>query len=418
MRGWSKQPPAEGRERYLGEIAPFLEAAQEIGTLTSVQKKQVRRRIMRTLFGNRQLHVRLRLAPVLGSVVLLIVGGAAFATAERLGLIPRIERGQVDEQSGEASPQAHRRKSGRVRPEARRPPVPEQPTVVEPAPTVVTPNPPTRAQSAVVSSSPSSSFSGTDARPAVKHAARGLAFVQPSTTPEPRATGSAAAPALPAVVAPTAPFILGPVGASPALGSLPAPAPVSVVAPFPPAASAVPTAPATDSPTVRPPLTDQALFGQAMRRLRTENDPSRALWALEEHARTYPHSPFAGERTALEIEALLALHRDRDALGLLDSAPLDQLPRSGERLVVRGELRAAARRWAEASADFDRALSRTSGSPAWHERALWGRGVARIRLGEREAGMADIEHYLDSYPNGRFAAEANRFSKGSSSSAR
>jgi len=35
--------------------------------------------------------------------------------------------------------------------------------------------------------------------------------------------------------------------------------------------------------------------------------------------------------------------------------------------------------------------------------------VARLRCGEREAGMADIERYLDKYPDGRFAIEAARF---------
>jgi tetratricopeptide (TPR) repeat protein len=159
----------------------------------------------------------------------------------------------------------------------------------------------------------------------------------------------------------------------------------------------------------RAPLDDQALFGQAMRKLRMENDPSAALSALQEHAKAYPRSSLGGERVALEVEALLALHRDRDALARLDTMALDDLPRSGERFVVRGELRAAARRWQEASADFDRALSRVSGSPAWHERALWGRGAARLRCGEREAGLADFEHYLDKYPDGRFASAAARF---------
>jgi TolA-binding protein len=160
---------------------------------------------------------------------------------------------------------------------------------------------------------------------------------------------------------------------------------------------------------VAAPLGDQALFGQAMRKLRRENDPSAALSALQEHAKAYPRSNLVGERSALEVEALLALHRDRDALARLDTMALDELPRSGERFVVRGELRAAARRWLEASADFDHALSRVTGSPTWHERALWGRGAARLRSGEREAGMADLERYLDKYPSGRFAAQAAKF---------
>ena len=194
--------------------------------------------------------------------------------------------------------------------------------------------------------------------------------------------------------------------------------PVQPARPLSPAsAAAVPLAPATPAatkpvavvPMSRTVLGDQALFGQAMRKLRMENDPSAALSALQEHAQVYPRSSLRGERNALEVEALLALHRDRDALARLDTMALDELPRSGERLVVRGELRAAARRWQEASADFDQALTRVTGSPTWHERALWGRGAARLRCGEREAGMADLERYLDKYPSGRFARQAGKF---------
>jgi tetratricopeptide (TPR) repeat protein len=132
------------------------------------------------------------------------------------------------------------------------------------------------------------------------------------------------------------------------------------------------------------------------------------LALLREHAQAFPHSTLVGERGALEVEALLALHRDREALHKLDGMELDRLPRSGERFVMRGELRAAARRWQEAKADFERALAGVTGSPSWHERALWGRGVARLRCGDREAGLADIERYRDLYPQGRFAAEADR----------
>lgn len=157
---------------------------------------------------------------------------------------------------------------------------------------------------------------------------------------------------------------------------------------------------------------DQVLFGQAMRKLRWEHDPSAAFAALQEHERAYPKSALRGERTVLEVEALLALHRDAEALGRLDAMSLDDLPRSGERFVLRGELRAGVRRWQDATADFDQALARVSGAPAWHERALWGRGVTRLRCGEKEAGLADIEAYRDRYPHGRFAMEADKLLSG------
>jgi hypothetical protein len=178
-----------------------------------------------------------------------------------------------------------------------------------------------------------------------------------------------------------------------------APASVAPIAPLPP----------PQHPLAKKSLpSDQVLLGLAMRKLRWEHDPSAAFAALQEHEREYPKSALRGERTELEVEALLALHRDAEALGRLDAMSLDQLPRSGERFVLRGELRAGVRRWQDATADFDQALARVSGAPAWHERALWGRGVTRLRCGEREAGLADIEAYRDRYPHGRFAAEAGK----------
>jgi len=221
----------------------------------------------------------------------------------------------------------------------------------------------------------------------------------PVTTAPPLAQASA--PVMPAPMIPASP---------------PATTPSAPVAPVIPASSypVVQAAPPPASGTIvtKPGVSDQALFGQALRKLRAHNDPAGALAALREHGQTFPKSPLAGERIALEVEALLDLHRDRDALALLDTMALEQLPRSGERLVVRAELRAAAKRWREAKADYDRALSRVSGSPSWHERALWGRGVSRLRLGDRAGGSADIERYRETYPKGRFAAEAAKLAPG------
>jgi hypothetical protein len=437
MKAWSKQPPRQpddSRERYLGKIAPYLDAAQELEALSSIQKRQVRRRIMRTVFANKQLHVRTRVAPALAAVGLLVAGGAAFATAESLGLIPRVDRLYVDAGGGDGSgQQARKRKALHSRSAgvtAAQPPVADAASVAN-LPRI--PDPlldPLPAQAVPwASSSPDSPAVGavsavparvTSTRTSVKRPARAFAAFEPgraSTASAPAALPPAPVgvwpvpESLPAAVAPSLPV--------PGAGSLPfaAPAVPSPPAVIPAQQPPRPTIPA-EAPAASPPPTDSALFGQAMRRLRVDGDPSRALSALQEHARLYPRSPLAGERTALEIEALLCLHRDRQALVLLDGLALDELPRSGERFVVRGELRAAQRRWQDASADFDQALTRTSGAPAWHERALWGRAVARLRMGEREAGMADVERYLDRYSKGRFAAEAARLSAGSSSSKR
>jgi tetratricopeptide (TPR) repeat protein len=150
------------------------------------------------------------------------------------------------------------------------------------------------------------------------------------------------------------------------------------------------------------------MLGQAMRRLRNDHDPAGAIEVLTRHAALFPQSPLASERSVLEVEALLALGRRDEALLRLDCMPLDNTPRSAERYVVRGELRARARRWSEAGADFDQAMAHSKGSPASRERALWGRAATRTHTGDRAGARADLQLYLQLYPTGRFASEAAR----------
>ena len=436
------KPPEEIRQRYLGEIAPLLAAARPVESLSPERRKKLRRRILRTLFGTRHLGLRARLLPVLAALALLIAGGAAFATAQRWGLLPRLGQQEVSAPDREATPEARRRK-GRARASsapateaqaAAGATAPAQPAIVLPvvpdplrdsetavgaAPVGVPPAKPSAEEPRPDTASPATPLPPKAPRLGAAKGARRAAG--PGATP----SSELAAPArdfahVPAPITPAPSLVpgwAGPLAAAPAAGSAvtpPAPAPASAPAVAPPSPIAPPPPLAAPiAPVEHPrPARDQALFGQALRKLRSDNDPKAALAALREHVRVYPKSAFAGERTVLEVEALLALHRDREALALLDGMALDDLPRSGERLVVRGELRAAAKRWPEAGADFERALARVSGSPAWHERALWGRGVSRLRLGEREAGLADIERYRALYPKGRFAAEAARFFPG------
>ena len=85
MRASKNSSSDDLRQRYLGEIAPLFDAAREVDGLSEVQKKQVRKRIARTLFRTRFLSFRVRLVPVLAALGMLVIGGAAFATAERFG---------------------------------------------------------------------------------------------------------------------------------------------------------------------------------------------------------------------------------------------------------------------------------------------------------------------------------------------
>jgi hypothetical protein len=402
----------EIRERYLGEIAPLLDAARRIDSLSPERKRVVRRRILRTTFGTGWLTLRMRPAAVAFALAALVVGGVAFAAAERLGLMSGI--GKAPAVPSTSRPRSEKRHA----PAATRPlSLRERQAAEVILPTVPDPLLPTLPAAStfgwrVASDSVVAKAGGALAEKAVSGTAGGApgASVKRAGSVLRRIAYRAPIPVTPApsnddVVEP----LLGRPAATPVFAPSIAPAAPAVVPPpvFHGPAPARPAGLAKDE--LRSIPSDAVLFGQAMRKLRLEHDPSSALTALQEHARAYPRSGLSAERTALEVESLLALHRDREALSRLDAMALDALPRGGERFVVRGELRAAARRWPEASADFDQALSRISGSPAWHERALWGRAVARLRCGEREAGLADVESYRDRYPDGRFAAEAARF---------
>jgi len=413
MRAGRNGSPDQIQERYLGEIAPLLAAARKVESLSPVQKKQVRNRILRTLFRTHSLPLRFRLTPVLVGVGLL-AGGAAFATAEHLGWIHRVDH-KSPNPPAEAAANAHKRTLPRPKRAVEQGSVGVQELAageastgqetpaqtIEPARTVASQEP---NHGARVARAAATSFAKR-LGPAEKVALATPYLADPVGAMPP--LRSAAALGSPEFVPTTLPAFQS----EPSVPASPLPARRELAPPAasPTVASVAP--PRAETPNRRLPG-DPVLFGQALRKLRSEGDPTAALTVLQEHAQAYPRSALASERGALEVEALLALHRDREALQRLDGMALDKLPRSGERFVVRGELRAAARRWQEAKADFDRALSRVSGSPAWYERALWGRGVSHLRCGEQEPGMADIERYHDLYPKGRFAAEASRFFTG------
>ncbi len=178
-----------------------------------------------------------------------------------------------------------------------------------------------------------------------------------------------------------------------------------------------PMPPAEASP---PPPDEHFLLTTAVRRLRTAHDPASALAALDDYRARFPGGVLAPEAAMLRAEALLQIGRKGDALAELDGLSLAQMPNSDEPHVLRGELRAAVGRWREALADFDVVLRGHAGAGAdigtppdakAHgrlERALWGRALARSRLGDDAGARADLRECLRLFPRGRFAPEAAR----------
>jgi len=188
-------------------------------------------------------------------------------------------------------------------------------------------------------------------------------------------------------------------------------------APLAEPASLAPPPPAAASP---PPPDEHSLLKTALQRLRTAHDPVSALAALDDYRVRFPSGGLAPEAGMLRAEALLQIGRKGDALSELDRLSLGQMPNSDERYVLRGELRAGVGRWREALGDFDVVLRGHAGESAdigaptdakangRLERALWGRALARSRLGDDAGARADLQECLRRFPRGRFAPEAAR----------
>jgi hypothetical protein len=160
---------------------------------------------------------------------------------------------------------------------------------------------------------------------------------------------------------------------------------------------------------------EHALLGAALKSLRHDGDPQTTLLKLDEHTRLYPDSTLRQDASMLRAEALLALGRNEEALSLMDHLSFRGVPNRNERLVLRGELRAAAGRWQEARADFEPVAADVSGTATTRdvrERALWGLASSRGHLGDSVGARSDLELYLRAFPNGRFAAQAAALLKG------
>jgi hypothetical protein len=346
---------ASAPDRHPDDLAPFLSAAKPLYRLTPEQDRKIKARALRTLAGTPLTHFRWRWTTAVAALGLILSGAAMAAAAGRYGLLPWVRVARTHSEKAQAGFAHERVRLG----------VPKQDLAPTPGLTVEQQSEP-RPQSDEPEPAHGSRTFGLPVKKtrALSTAKSPLAFNAPSAASAPGAS--------------TRPSQLARPSEEPSIETRPAP------------------------------LNEQTAMREAVRRLRQGGDAEGALTLLNELEKSHPRSLFALERSNLQVEAALTLGREKEALARLDGMALDDLPRSAERYLLRGELRARFRRWSEARDDFDHALSHGAVAGNGHERALWGRGVARLRAGDPAGGQADLYRYLATYPSGHHATEAVR----------
>jgi hypothetical protein len=100
-------------------------------------------------------------------------------------------------------------------------------------------------------------------------------------------------------------------------------------------------------------------LADALERWRHDGKAEVALALLTAHERRYPNGALWVESRVARAEILLVLSRRDQALAVLDSLTLENLPRARELQTLRGELRAQAGRCQDARADLGRVVSST-----------------------------------------------------------
>jgi hypothetical protein len=321
------------------EALEFLDRARKLRGLSSTQFKRIEDRLTHTIRPRR----RRPWVPALAAFCLVLVAGTAVAHGVDLSRLPLI---------GALFP-AHRQRPATETPGPRKQPARVPSVTAAPAGVMVPQTPP------AVISMPSSVDASRQAQPALpsglepvatrtarsrSEATRSLSLASPrsggrQTEPADRGTGHEdVVRAGPSPIVETAPIRAPTIDTRPrrAFGIAP-----------------------TD-PAAEPIQAESRSFSAALAEWHRDHDARAALAALDHHERRFRGGQMQLEARLLRAEILLQQGHEREALALLDSMYLPELPRGRELQTVRGELRIKYGRCVEGRRDLDSVLAKNS----------------------------------------------------------
>jgi Flp pilus assembly protein TadD len=145
-----------------------------------------------------------------------------------------------------------------------------------------------------------------------------------------------------------------------------------------------------------------------MRQLRDTGDVAKTLAQLNTYDDLYRQGRLAPEARLLRAQVLLRANRQTEALSVLDPLLLGGDAVTRPTTALRGDLRAAHGRCADAAVDFTLVIG-PDRTDALAERALYARAVCRSQLGDVDGARADARTYLRLFPRGTHGGEVQRF---------
>lgn len=175
---------------------------------------------------------------------------------------------------------------------------------------------------------------------------------------------------------------------------------------LPAAGGEAPQAAQLDPQTLLVLQAESKLISHALMQLPSQ--PAEALRTLDEYRRKFPRGILAQEARVARVQALLTAGQRSAAFEELSAMTLSdyqRVPHGMVMLAVRGELALDLGRPEQALDTFTTLLAQPAPRSV-QERALWGRAQAQEKLDGPGAARADLERYLEEFPQGRFSANA------------